>query len=231
MTLNARKIKSSGGTTQEPIEPGSYPARVVQIIDLGLQPQVYMGEKKDPKNEIQVTYELLDEYMKDENGNDNEEKPRWISETFTLNSLNVDRAKSTQRYMALDPDLTYDGDWSQLLETPVIVTLVNKASKKDKDKIYTNVASVSTMRSKDASRAKALVNPPKFFDQENPDLDIFLSLPEWLQTKIKDGLEFDGSKLDNALEKHAGGGKKETKKAAPQEENEDEPDADKEENW
>ena len=227
MTLNARKIKS-GGPAPQPVEPGSYPARLVQVIDMGLQPQVYLGEKKDPKNEIMVTYELLDEFMKDEEGNDIDDKPRWISETFSLNSLNVDRAKSTQRYMAFDPELTFDGDWSKLLEVPVIVTLVNKASKKDKDKVYTNVAAVSTMRSKDASRAKALVNDSKFFDLENPNLDTFLTLPEWVQTKIKGNLDFDGSALDKALNNHSGGSKKEAKKPAPQE---TEDDADVEENW
>ena len=84
MTLKANEVPSNG-TRQEPIEPGSYPARLVQVIDLGLQPQEYLGEEKAPKIEITTTYELSDEFMKDEEGNDIEDKPRWVSETFPLN--------------------------------------------------------------------------------------------------------------------------------------------------
>ena len=42
MGLNARKVAHSGGNkgpAQEAIEPGTYPIRVAQVIDLGLQPQ------------------------------------------------------------------------------------------------------------------------------------------------------------------------------------------------
>ena len=145
-----------------------------------------------------------------ENGENIEDKPRWVSETIPLYSLNSDRAKSTQRYMVLDPKLEYDGDWSKLLDTPVNVTLINKASK-DKTKIYTNVSSISAVRARDALKFPPLINDAKFFDQDNPDVELFLTLPDWVQKKIKEGLEFEGSALDKLLNKHAG--KKEEKKA------------------
>jgi hypothetical protein len=230
MTLKSSNAPS-GSKPQEPIEPGSYPARLVQIIDLGLQPQMFEKEEKPPKNEIMTTYELADEFMKDEEGNDIEDKPRWVSETFTLNSLNSDRAKSTARYYALDPDSKYDGDWSKLLETPATVTIVNKAgSGKNKGKVYNNIATVSAMRPKDAVRLPELKNPAKFFDLDAPDVDLFLSLPDFIQKKIREGLEFNGSKLDELLQNHKG--KPDNKKAAKKEEVEDEiPTEDEDGNW
>lgn len=218
MTLKANDVPSTG-SRQEPIEPGSYPARLVQVIDLGLQPQTYQGEEKPPKIEITCTYELADEFMKDEEGNDIEDKPRWISETFTLNSLNTDRAKSTSRYFALDPNSEHDGDWSKLLSTPATVTIVNKpGTGKNKGKVFNNIATVSAMRPRDAQKLPPLVNDAKFFDLDNPDVELFLTLPQWIQDKIKKGLEFEGSKLDDMLRKHKGKEPAEKKKPVVEEE-------------
>lgn len=230
MTLKSSNAPSSS-KPQEPIDPGSYPGRLVQVIDLGLQPQKFENEEKPPKNEIMTTYELADEFMKDEEGNDIEDKPRWVSETFTLNSLNSDRAKSTARYYALDPEAKYDGDWSQLLETPASITIINKAgSGKNKGKVYNNIATVSAMRPKDASRMPELKNPAKFFDMDNPDVDLFLSLPDFIQAKIRSGLEFEGSKLDKLLQSQKG--KSTDKKTKKEEVVEDSiPTEDEDGNW
>lgn len=211
MTLKANEVPSNG-PRQEPIEPGSYPARLVQVIDLGLQPQEYMGEEKAPKIEITTTYELSDEFMKDEEGNDIGDKPRWVSETFPLNSLNTERAKSTARYYALDPKAEHGGDWSKLLSTPVTITLINKAGAgKNKGKVFNNISGVSTMRPRDAEKLPALVNDAKYLDLDNPDVELFLTLPQWVQDKIKKGLEFGGSKLDELLQNHKGKGNEKPK--------------------
>lgn len=231
MTLNSKNVPSSSKfKPQDPVDPGSYPARLVQVIDLGLQPQSYEKETKDPKNEIYTTYELSDEFMKDEEGEDIADKPRWISESFTLNSLNSDRAKSTQRYYALDPNAEHDGDWSKLLGTPATVVLVSNPSKKDKTKVYNNIAATSTMRAKDAAKLPPLKNPAKFFTLDDPDVDLFLTLPQFIQDKIKSNLEFGGSKLDELLEK---AGKGTAKKAQPKnvEPEDDEPEQEDGVNW
>jgi hypothetical protein len=155
--------------------------------------------------------------MKDEDGNEIKDKPRWLSETFTLNSLNSDRAKSTARYYALDPEAKYEGDWSKLLGTPAMITVINKAGTgKNKGKTYNNIGSISTMRARDAANLPELVNDPKVFDLGNPDVELFLTFPQFIQDKIKAGLEFEGSKLDKLLQSHKG--KKPEDKKAPVEE-------------
>jgi hypothetical protein len=204
MTLKASEVPT-GGKKQDPLDPGSYPSRLVMVIDLGLQPQVYDNKPKDPRNEIMTTYELSDEFMKDDEGNEIKDKPRWQSETFVLYSLNTDKAKSTERYLALDPALKYDGDWSQLLGTPANLTVVNNPGKgKNKGKVFNNIASVSAMRAKDAEKLPPLVNDKRFFTLDEPDVELFLTLPQFVQDKIKGGLEFKGSKLAELLVQHTG---------------------------
>jgi len=212
MSLNAKKI--TGGkkiNAQVAMDAGSYPARVVQILDLGLQEQQpYKGEAKPPKNEIMLTYEFLDEFCLDDGGEEMEDKPRWLSETFPFNSLNADLAKSTKRYYALDPDEEFDGDFTLLAECPCVVTVVNREGNgKHKGKVFNNIGGVSGMRAKDATKAAPLQNPVKVFVLDEPDMEVFGSLPEWLQDKIKGNLEFNGSALQEALE---GGGKEKEEK-------------------
>ena len=207
MSLNAKKVPMSGGDNkkfadQEVLEAGTYPARVVSIIDLGLQPQrPYQGQEKPPKQEIKITYELLDEFILDEEGEEIEDKPRWVSEDIPFNNLEVDLAKSTKRYNALDPDMELDGDFTQLLTLPCLVTLnVTDGKGKNAGRQFNNVTTISQMRGKDARKAVPLVNESKFFSCSDPDMDIFRSLPEFQQKKIKENLEYNGSILQSLIE-------------------------------
>lgn len=203
MALNAKKIGNGGGnrTPQANIEPGTYPARLVQIIDLGLQAQrPYQGKDKPPAQEIMLTYELVDTFMLDEKGEELTDKPRWISETLPFYGLYADKAKSTQRYNALDPSGEFDGDFAKAIGQPINVTIVNNAVG---DKVYDNIATISAMRPRDADKCPELVNPAKLLDLDAPDLDVFNALPEWLREKIKGNLNYKGSPLEQLL---GGGG-------------------------
>jgi len=205
MGLNAKKMKHTGGNksgaAQAPIESGTYPVRVAQVIDLGLQNQrPYQGQEKPPAYELMITYEFLDEFCVDENGNEDEDKPRWLSETLPLRSLQAEKAKSTQRYYALDPSESLDGDFTQLVGVAANASIVQNAGKgKNVGKVYNNIAALSAMRSKDSAKAPELKNEGKVFDLDDPDVEVFNSLPEWIQDKIKDNLEYAGSELEKAL--------------------------------
>lgn len=210
MALNARNVESTGGGNfkrQEALEAGTYPARLVHIICKGLQPQpAYKGVEKSPQLELYVTYELLDEFMLDEDGNEMKDKPRWISETFGLYNLDSDLAKSTKRYYAIDPQENHKGEWPELVGSPVMVTITQSPDKKGKKDnegnliVYNNVSSVQTMREKDAKKAEPLVNPARVFDPYEPDMEVYFTLPEWIRKSIKEALDFGGGVLEKALE-------------------------------
>lgn len=203
MGLNAKKVESTPmGSTQEPLEAGTYNARIVQVIDLGVQDLgSWEGVDKGSRQKIQVTYELVDEFCLDEDGNEIEDKPRWISEEFPFHSLEMDNAKSTKRYNAIDPDGDVEGDWAQLLGWPVVVTIVQKKAKKG-DKVYANVVGVSRPRKKDIAKIADLVNEPRFFSPDEPDMDVWDDLPQWLQKKIISAEDHEDTELCEKLVDH-----------------------------
>ena len=201
MALNASTAAGSSGATFTNMEPGTYPARVVMVVDLGVQGQPpFQGKDKPPVQMVSLTYEFVDEFLLDEDGEAMEDKPRWLSEQFPLFNLASERAKSTARYRALDPANTHGGDFTKLLDTACNVTVINNpGSGPNKGKVFDNIAEVTTMRAKDASKCPELVNPAVVFDLDAPDKDVFLKLPKFIQEKIKNNLNFQGSKLEELL--------------------------------
>lgn len=202
MSLNASKIKRPPRKPKAPaLEDGVYPARVVIVAAIGLQDQgEWKGTKKPPAQTLLVTYECLDEFMPDEDGNEDREKPRWFSERFAMHPLDAELATSTKRYFSLDPTNEYGGDWSQLIGKACNLTLITNPDKRDETIVYNRIAGVSSMRSKDAERAPELVNDSVVFDIDDPDLEEFDKLPQWMQEVIQEGLDYDGSILERMLD-------------------------------
>lgn len=193
MAIRAKKSEGSG-TVAPALEPGTYPARLVQIIVLGTQPQrPYQGQPRDPAEDIRFTYELVDEFLQDEDGNDLEDKPRWVSEDIRFSDS--EKSNCTKRYKAFDPENKDDKDWEKQITKPCMVTLNQYQSGKPGEKVTRNgVVSVVAMRAKDAEKCPELVNDPKVFNIYEPDLEILGSLPQWLQDKIRLAPEFSGEK-------------------------------------
>lgn len=209
MSLNLKNQKSdSNRVPQDNIEVGSYPARVVRILDLGLQAgQEFEGRMKPNANKVDFTYELLDCFMKDKDGNFDESKPRWISEDFPLHRPDADLAKSTKRAKAIDPTNSCDFDLTKMLGLPCMVTVGHRVSK---GKTYDKVLDVAPMRASQAAAAPALKNKPILFLLDEPNMEVFNKLPPFMQDRIKGNLEFNGSKLQAALGGKAEEIKKET---------------------
>lgn len=197
--MSLKAPESQKFTPPTALEPATYPARIVRVLDLGLQAQVDFTTKepKRPVQMISVTYEFVDVFLQDDEGNDQEDKPRWLSEEFPLHALSSDLAKSTKRMKAVDPSGELDGDWSQTLSRPLMVTTGNYEDKQQNTR--DKVLNVSTARKRDVDSMPPLKNPAVFFDLSAPDLEVFNSLPKWQQDKIKGNLAFDGSPLDRAL--------------------------------
>jgi hypothetical protein len=143
--------------------------------------------------------------MKDEDGNDIEDKPRWISEDLPLYHISKDKATSTKRAKVFDPDNHLNGDFAQMIEAPVTVTIVHNPKKGDPNTVYVNVGNVTPPMK--GFPVPELKNPPKVLDLDAPDLEIFASLPDWLQEKIKGNLNYNGSLLQRALEGEPAAGK------------------------
>jgi hypothetical protein len=202
MSLNANNVEMKGGSRPDPVEEGNYPARLVQIIDLGVQEQrPYQGQAKEPIQTIQVAYELANEFMLDEDGNEDKERPRWIFEDFPFHNLKADRAKSTKRYKALDPSGDHDGDWSALIGAPCTVTVVCNPSKKDPSVVYNNVGNVTPPMK--GFPVPELVNDPIVFSYDEPDAEVLSAMSDYMKNKLKASLDYPGSAVQAILEGQA----------------------------
>lgn len=219
MALNANNIKQkqqqAKRAPQDELEIGNYPCRVAQVLDMGVHPVDVWDDKahkyvqddtKAPQNFIRLTYEFTTEFMKDENGVEDEAKPRWYSEEIKLLPLTSDLATSTKRYNALDPKGVHEGDFAKLTDACCTVTIGHKGNGKAK------IGSVSPVM-KGMVYAE-LKNPPKVFTLDDPDLDIFNSQPQWIKDRITSNLYFEGSKLQKLLAGEPVGKPKVEEKAA-----------------
>lgn len=230
MALNAKKIKGGKGKNfveQPLLAVDNYPARVAQIIDLGLQDGgEWAGEKKPPVNKLYITYELVDAFMVDKDGKEDEDKPLWKSEELKMYNPNQEKANCNKRYKALDPEEVFDYDWAELAGASCTVLTIHKESK---GKTYCNIGNLSPyIVSRRNPELPPLKQEPKVFSLDEPDMGVFGSLPEWLQDKVKGNLEFKGSPLDIALN----GGKSEAKsEAKPEPEPEQDDDSEEDVPW
>lgn len=208
---------------QPDLDNGAYPARLWSIVTLGLQKQrPYQGEEKAPVQEIYLTYELQDEYMVDEDGNELDDKPRVVGEKIPFYPPEKDKSKCAQRYSAFDKNNVNEGDWSMNIAQPCMVN-INVVTKGDKT--YTNVTSLAPMRDKDVKKCHDLINPQVMFDFHDPDKETWDRLPQFIQNICKESLEFEGSALQEMLNGKVQESAK-PQKAAPAAKQEDEGDDD-----
>ena len=201
MSLNVKLIKNESTGFQQPLlEPGMYPAYLVQVIGLGLQEQrAFQGKEKPPKQKVRFVYELIDAFMVDEDGNETED-PRMRGEELPLNSLEIENANSTKRYLAIDPQMEADGDWAALVGKPIMVNLTKTRGKgANADKFYNNIAGTATPRSGDVKRWPEPKCDLVVFDFYEPDVEVLMSQPDWIQKRVKESLDFAGSSLEQAI--------------------------------
>lgn len=219
MALNVNNIKQkqqqAKRVQQAELECLNYPCRVAQVLDMGVHPVEVWDEKtnkyvqddtKAPQNFIRLTYEFTTEFMKDENGVEDESKPRWYSEEIKLLPITSELATSTKRIKALDPKGELEGDFAKTANACCTVTIGHKKGGKAK------IGNVSpSMRGMVYAELK---NPAKVFTLDDPDLDIFNSQPQWIKDRITSNLYFEGSKLQKLLAGEAVGKPKVEEKVA-----------------
>ena len=184
---------------QEALEPKAYPARLVQAISLGLQPQMaYEGKEKKPVQKIHLTYEMSDQFMKDEDGKILEDKPRWLGKSMAFYGVGADKSTIYRHYKGLDFTDELDGDWEKMLGQPCQITITKEPRKKGEG-FVNYISDVAPPISVAGYVQPELVNDTALFDLDDPDLEVLDKLPSWLQEEIKDNLEYNGSKLQEML--------------------------------
>lgn len=182
------------------VEDGSYVARIVQIIDMGMQEETdyKTGEVKVYEDtgapvirpKVWINFELPTETI----NIDGVDKPRWYGREFTISSH--EKAVLALLLKAADPKGTHTNKGTNvrgLLGLPVMVNIGSTASGKAK---VTSVSAVPKGLAVDP-----LSNPETFFDLDEKDVETFGTLPVWMQDKIKNGVNFEKTPFASVLEK------------------------------
>lgn len=180
MSFNVNKLSkpTSSFPKADRIPEGTYPARLVQLISLGVQEGEWQGQvKQSPK--VTLTFELPTETITI-NG---EEQPRWIGKEFNL-SLH-EKSGLTPVVKALDPKGECK-DLTELLGKPCMVQVGSTATGNAKV-----VSVVAPMRGMPVAE---IYNEAKMiaFDFDAPDLEVFATFPAFMQEKIKSAINYNG---------------------------------------
>lgn len=176
------KVRSTSAPKEQP-EEGAHFARLLSIVDLGHQPGFeYAGKEIKSAYKLRLTYELVNHKMEDG-------RPFVVSEDVT----NSDNEKSTLAARVKTLKGSFD-DILGMLGKPCTVTVTHNS------KGYANVSGQGAVSQVPGGMdVPALTNPTYHFSTENPDLEVFNSLPEFIQNRIKENLDFDGSPIQKAL--------------------------------
>ena len=161
----------------------NYLARVVGVVDLDHQPGFeYEGEHVESAYKLSLTYELPTSLMEDG-------RPHWVTEDLKQSDHKASNLYA--RVKALDPrgELTRNGqDLSGLLNAKCMVAVGRNK------KGYAKIDGVTP--APNGFAVPELQNPPFIFDFENPNMDIFFRLPEFVRNKLKASLNYEGSELE-----------------------------------
>ena len=189
LTMNQKPKQDLGR-----IEDGTYPARVVQIIDLGMQVQTdwktqevktYDDGNTVIKPEVYINFEFPTERITIKE----EDKPRWLGKQYILSAH--EKAALTAMMKAVAPGSTNVAD---ALTKPCSVTVGSTSNGNPK---VTNVAPLMK-----GMAVPELENPATVFDFDNPDMDVWRSksFPQWLKDKCMEATNYQGSKLQKLVE-------------------------------
>jgi len=183
MTLVLKNVKTGGAKKDlGRIPDGTYPARIAQVVDFGIQPQTdyQTGAPTESKPRLMITFEVPSERIKFEDKEGNEvDRPRWIGKEYTISTF--EKSNLMKLVQTLKPDAA---SFDQLLDLPCLLSV---GSTKTGNAKVTNVMQVMA-----GVEVPELENPATYFDFDVPDQELYMSLPRWQREKIKEAENYSG---------------------------------------
>lgn len=174
------------GSDRKVAPAGTHAARLVQIIDLGIQDRpAFQGEAKKPCHQLHLTFELVDETAEF----DGEEKPFWVSRVVNYSAH--EKSALMKYRQAIDPTAK---DVTDLLDKPCMVEVVNK---EHKGKTYANVVGVTPAPKK--LKVEPLHGPTRVVEFEDGDIDAYNALPDFLKETMSKAHNWTDSPLGRAV--------------------------------
>lgn len=191
LTINAL-VQSAPATKKDyPVaKAGNQPARILHVVDLGVQKREWNGEVKEPARQVFLNFELVnDEFELDG------EKMRHRISPRPYNVFNDQKAALTKLLKSIDPENKLGGDLAKLANLPVFIQVIhNKKVKNDREVVYANCGAISPPL--EGYEVKPLSQDPVVFSFDNPTVETYKALPRFLQEKLKQAVNYAGSKVE-----------------------------------
>jgi len=180
--------KSFGKKKDVPAE-GTMMARLVGIVDIGHQPgYVHNGEPVKSNFKVTFTYELPGSLTEDN-------RPHWVSED--LNYSDHEKSTMYKRVKAMDPtgELTASDSagyaLQKLINQPCMINLQHN------DKGWPKIKDVVSAPS--GIPVPELANTPILFNMDEPDMDVYNRLSDFVKEKMNGALDFKDTALYKEL--------------------------------
>ncbi len=174
-------VKESGGGNYPVIEAGSYPARCVGVIDLGIQHNDFNGKDQE---RVRLVWELPTERVEV----DGEDKPRWLSKPYTASlheKSTLRKDLDAWRGKPFTKEELAGFDLHNILNAPCILSVVNQEGKNGG--VYAKVGGISKVMK--GMEVPPLENPTFSFDMDSDNAEAVLStLPNWMQDEVKSSI-------------------------------------------
>lgn len=189
-------VKETGGGSA-PIEPGTYPARCVGVVDLGIQHNDFNGKDQE---KVRLIFELPTERTVVE-GSD---KPRWLSKPYTA-SLHEKAALRKDldawRGRPFTQEELAGFNLSNVLNGPCLLTVASQEGKNGS--AYARIAGISKVMK--GMEIPPLENPPILFDMDREDAgEVLERLPAWMREEVERSITWK-ARTPPAVEEEDGG--------------------------
>jgi hypothetical protein len=185
--------ESAKATERQLPEAGSTIGVLVSMVDLGLQETNWDGEKKmSPK--VRLGFELPDQVIEGEvveNGKATKvTKPMMVSLELTRSlgeRATLRKHLESWRGAAFTSKELASFSLKNLLGKAALLTLMHKTSQAGRQ--YCAISAISKLP-KGMTAPKESVNSHLFYEIEQGASEVFYSMPEWLQDKVRASKEF-----------------------------------------
>ncbi len=195
MGFDTKTMGGGAGSNLGVPDIGLHPARLVGLIDMGIQErQPYQGKSKSPCGQLNVTFEL-------KGANDRVEvegvdRPRWLSKKF--NCFSGANADLPTLVSALDPTGSCDGNLDRMIGFPCMVNVIAKTDANGNAVDGVRIDTVTAVMPD--YNVQELENPPVVFNFDEPDLDTYNKLVPWIRDQLIKANNFKGSALEKLLQ-------------------------------
>ena len=175
MSLTVKETGGGGGT---PIGAGTYPARCVGVVDLGIQHNDFNDKDQE---KVRLIFELPTERVQV----DGEDKPRWLSKPYTASlheKATLRKDLDAWRGKPFTAEELAGFNLQNVIGAPCILTIINQEGKTGS--VYAKIASISKpMKGMDVP---PLENDPILFDMDADNAaEVLKTLPNWMREEVE----------------------------------------------